>query len=468
MEGRTYSEQDFLQRPNTKSDAYSLPYPCIRYLTNLAIFNVVSSLCTFACLSATMRGSCLAVTLLRASTASSAVGSLLCQLLVGADQCLAVVDPLHYHSRSSPGRCLAACLSTWALAIVAGIVAAILGLAPRPLTAAVGFVLLFAAPFTLLAFTYARIFAAARGNSARNRRLSVCSSTLDSVTLAQQFYQHQLSVKEKAGQHAATLPPTSRGLSPFHQVSQSQVKKVQRQESAFFAPFPQHHHHHVQLMTSRQNSRCSVTSVSSVFGSLASGAKHAGATILRREESRAARVAIFVVLGAALCWGPRAVTVLATGTETADAGPAVRCAALLCASLSPSLTSLLFAYRSRNVRRHIRRGLGLRRRTCSSQHGKRLAPVRSASSPGSCQSHYRLPANRTLSLLKEKGEEEGESTASIVRVKSFSCPQLPADLAEQDEFIQLLVAPAISSAEASPTSTRPSTLSTTPREVTLK
>ena len=144
---------------------------------------------------------CVALTFI-ATLASSSI--ILSTLLIGLDQYLAIVDPLHYHSRLSRKRVTLLCALVWFLSIAASVL--VISdpettityftwshtCTPKPhLHPYSGYrlvvclsvvVIVYFLPFTLITFTYLRIFTAARGNSVRTRRNSISSLRRNSVT----------------------------------------------------------------------------------------------------------------------------------------------------------------------------------------------------------------------------------------------------------------------------------------------
>ena len=129
---------------------------------------------------------------------------LLSTLLIGIDQYLAIVDPLHYHSKVNKKRVVALCCFVWLVSLVTSLVVVMdphttityftwsRTCQPQPFlhpyssyrlrVCVAVVVIVYFIPFTIITMTYVRIFTAARGNSIRTRRNSVSSMRGTSVT----------------------------------------------------------------------------------------------------------------------------------------------------------------------------------------------------------------------------------------------------------------------------------------------
>ena len=114
-------------------------------------------------------------------------------------------------------------------------------------------------PFIIITVTYVRIFTAARGNSVRTRRNSISSLRRSSVTSVY-------------GRNALTPTPQKCSLSRSPSI--------------------------------RSTGQQLLTNFSTLSSSMKSKISHASAVLLYKEETRAARVTVLVVLVVALCWGP--------------------------------------------------------------------------------------------------------------------------------------------------------------------
>eukprot|EP00095_Tigriopus_kingsejongensis_P012242 maker-scaffold87_size395581-snap-gene-2.15 protein:Tk12242 transcript:maker-scaffold87_size395581-snap-gene-2.15-mRNA-1 annotation:"5-hydroxytryptamine receptor 6" len=132
-------------------------------------------------------------------------GSLLSQLLIGTDQYLAVVNPLHYHAKINNKRCYIMCTGVWVISISIGILNIIdyehASLIPSQIPVLIQrwsvqdeaptigttlftncfVLLLFIIPYGILTFMYTRVFSAAHKNTKKTRRNSICSITHDGI-----------------------------------------------------------------------------------------------------------------------------------------------------------------------------------------------------------------------------------------------------------------------------------------------
>ena len=299
---------------------------------------------------------------------------------MGADQFLAVTDPLHYHSGGGKTRCRLLCGISWALALSvgaavavdeAGVVGAdVVGVSSY--TATVLFCLVFLFPFLALIYIYSRVLFAAHSNSVRTRRNSVGSATLDSFNAA-------ISSCENSHNNDNSLHSHS-----YHQVAQTASKPHhffrKASLSSYFNHSTNHHHHHHHHHHHRshhhhlthhgqkhppplhhQHSR-----VGLYLNTATHSVRHrisdlAGAVSLRHhEESRAARATALVLLSLLVSFSPYFALLLLQGEFKAAMLPeAARPISLALAALSPAVTPLLYAFRSRQVRRDFHRAFGL-------------------------------------------------------------------------------------------------------------
>jgi hypothetical protein len=319
-----------------------------------------------------------------------ASSSMMSQLLIGLDQYLAVTEPLHYHRRINKTRCRVLCAISWIVACVFGALSLISHSEeggelsygdtnlPSPVktcanrdvnhvdaaAALVFFSVVFALPFLVMLFVYSSIFSAAHQNSVKTRRNSVCSSSFDCVSLQQQQQQNN-NLAPYYGYHSnrlgvTRLPPTPEEAAPR-----------------------------------RKESGGTGITVNQIRMSVRHKLSNASGLLAYREEGRAAKVTVLVIVMILFCWGPYSATLLAK-TSDSDALPRwIGSATMLLLSTSPVLSPILYAYRSRRVQRDIRRVLGIR------QKGRAAV--------GSWE--------RAEPQLKKK-------KVRIQRMKSFSCPQL--------------------------------------------
>ncbi len=310
---------------------------------------------------------------------ASAAASILAQLLVGADQFLAVTDPLTYEDRVSEGRCVLACAAVWACSICAGVVAGVDGAgglishndAPGfcVATAASLFVIVFGLPSALLTYIYTRVFLAARSNCVRTRRNSAGSATLDSYNNPPVS-----SCENSEGQSFLhhSYYQTQQSFNSNHSYRSSGHGAAMSYHQHHHHSHNHHHHHHhnnhnqneslaeKRKTLQRQPTRLSVMTNASV-ASLAKLGETAAATLRRHhEETHAAKVTLVLIVNLLGCWTPYFVSVL---LNVVSPRPALahdfRLASLSLAALSPVLTPLLYAYRSPRVRREVRRSFGL-------------------------------------------------------------------------------------------------------------
>ena len=64
-------------------------------------------------------------TILRGATTLTSSASILAQLLIGIDQYLAVINPLHYHRNITEWRCKLMCIITWLISAVLALLCSI-------------------------------------------------------------------------------------------------------------------------------------------------------------------------------------------------------------------------------------------------------------------------------------------------------------------------------------------------------
>lgn len=317
---------------------------------------------------------------MRAIGTLTSSASLLAQLLIGIDQYLAVLNPLHYHRRINESRCNLMCLTAWIISITLAILNYVDFANPEDLvfdtnqsiikdlfktcshgqprslyqfiillvTTSVSFVL----PLLILIIIYCRVFYAARSNSIRTRRNSSCSMTYEGVANPNNIHY---------------------GGGNYLGVSNNNLSRSPSVKS-----------NGSNLMNLTSNLRASMRSKIS----------HASHLLLYGEESRAAKVTIFVLLAIAFCWipyhGMALYNLFSTFFEEKifQMPNWINILALICGLSNTVLSPILYAYRSKRVQKDVRKVLGLSIRPKAANL-------------------YRNP-----------------NAAKVRRLKSFSCPQL--------------------------------------------
>ena len=122
---------------------------------------------------------------------------LLASLLIGLDQFLAIVTPLHYHSVVCRGRLVSICVLAWSVSLLLPLLASLTAqaslpssvcgdreatLATRALHISLA-TLLILLPYLLIVIIHVKVFISARTNSVRIRRNSVSSERRVSVSV---------------------------------------------------------------------------------------------------------------------------------------------------------------------------------------------------------------------------------------------------------------------------------------------
>lgn len=271
------------------------------------------------------------------------------QVLIGLDQYFAVVDPLHYHHKITKYRCHLLCVAVWLLSLALGLLSLTdiqgwtygvptLPVAfnacqnTRPVSAAPALanaVLTFFLPFAVLCFCYTRIFCAAHENSVKTRRNSVCSTNFENLN--------------NNNNNNYSVPG---GSSPYYGY-RSTYLGVSRSRS----PSVRSTGSNIAVFTSnlRTSMRHKISNASAIF--------------TYREEGRAAKVTVLVLVMILTCWGPYFTLGLVdtfTNQQQSQGLPSwVGSLVLALASSSSVLSPLLYAYRSRRVQRDIKRVLGM-------------------------------------------------------------------------------------------------------------
>ena len=251
------------------------------------------------------------------------------------------MDPLHYHHKITKPCCHILCIATWITSIVLGLLSITdfqdltYGVPSLPMAfnvcrdtssqelsvaaALIYTAFTFALPFLVLSFCYTRIFCAAHENSVKTRRNSVCSATFETI--------NNNNSSPYYGYHSTYLG-VSRSRSPS-------VKSTGGSNIAVFA--------------------------SNLKSSMRHKISNASALFTYREEGRAAKVTVLVLVMILVCWGPHFCLGLVQtfAPDSVDTLDWVGSLVLVLAASSSILSPLLYAYRSRRVQRDIRRVLGI-------------------------------------------------------------------------------------------------------------
>ena len=314
-----------------------------RFVLNLAISNLFSLLLLTPLnlldqtASSVMEEASFCFVLTLVATMVSAV-ILLSTLLIGLDQYLAIVDPLNYHNRINKKKVVALCCCVWLLSLITSLMVVMdphttityftwsRTCQPQPflhpyssyrLWVCVGVVVIvYFIPFIIITVTYVRIFTAARGNSVRTRRNSVSSLRRSSVTSVY-------------GKNVLSPSPRKISLSPSPSI--------------------------------RSTGQHLLTSFSNLRSSMKTKISHASALLLYKEETRAARVTVLIVLVVALCWGPYLTCLILHTGHTPLSPPSwlhpLSLALLNCYTV---ISPLIYAYRSRRVQRDVKKVFGIK------------------------------------------------------------------------------------------------------------
>ena len=138
---------------------------------------------------------------------------------------------------------------------------------------------------------------------------------------------------------------------------------------------------------------------------------HASNLLLYSEESRAAKVTVFVLMALAFCWVPYFSMILVN--LFVDNGPPkwANFLGIICGLSNSAISPILYAFRSKRVQRDVKKALGLfSSRRKSSRHVLRKRITK--------ENKNQLEQNfREIDFTKKLHSK-------IKRVKSLSCPQL--------------------------------------------
>ncbi|XP_050537331.1 beta-3 adrenergic receptor isoform X2 [Daktulosphaira vitifoliae] len=342
--------------------------------------------------------------------------SVLSVMAVAVDQYYAVTDPLRYHVTVNAASCAVAVALTWCLSAVAGALSAVRELSVVPeafrLTFPVTYVLLlYVMPFLSVCWVYVKICTAAHRNSERARRNG---SVPDQLQQQQQQQQQPLqqnnneynivpTIQEEEDDEAVEVKPTA-------------------QESDTPKPPPLNH----------SSTRASLKSTSS---SIVNHLRYriSNASMFRyREESRAAKISVLVIVTAAACWTPYAAfklsqwpPLIALGFIPSP-GPLT---ALLSLSAHAVITPILFAHRNRRVHRELCRIFCRRKRCSSFYENVRNATVAAAVTP--IKSTERFGGSESPLHVFSKWFGRPSAATSAFLVPTLTVPNaahLPTDL----------------------------------------
>ena len=276
-------------------------------------------------------------TIIRGTTTLTSSASILAQLLIGIDQYLAVINPLHYHRHINEWRCKLMCILTWLTSAVLALLCAMdfedldkkedgnlvfshmiqsckgqvrsfYQLTVRIMYLVIAFLL----PILAMMVIYLQIFVAARSNSIKTRRNSSCSMTQEGVMV------NHL--------HANTK---------YLGVSNNNLVRSPSTKSS-------------NLLHLTSNLRASMRSKLS----------HASHLLLYGEEGRAAKITVFVLLSVAFCWIPYSLHVFYDTIYQDPLPPWMSWGALLCSLSNVAFSPILYAYRSQRVQRDVKKVLG--------------------------------------------------------------------------------------------------------------
>ncbi|XP_050428111.1 beta-3 adrenergic receptor isoform X2 [Adelges cooleyi] len=297
--------------------------------------------------------------------------SVLSVMAVAVDQYYAVTDPLRYHVTVNAASCAVAVALTWCLSAVAGALSAVRELSVAPDAYRYSFpvayvALLYVVPFVSVCWVYVKICTAAHRNSERARRNG---SVPDQLQQHQQQQQPLQPNNNNNNNNEYNIVPT------IQEEDDETVEETQpAQEPDTPKPPPFQH----------SSTRASLKSTSS---SIVNHLRYriSNASMFRyREESRAAKISVLVIVTAAACWTPYAAYKLSQWPPLAGTGyvPSPEpLAALLSLSAHAVITPILFAHRNRRVHRELCR-IFCRRKRCSSFYDNvRNATVAAAVTP---------------------------------------------------------------------------------------
>ena len=301
-----------------------------------------------------------------ALTASSG-DSIISQVLIGADQYLAVTDPLQYHERVNKTKCFILCfISKIFILTFVSTHAFILSLAVdfMPIFNIISFSLLFMTPFMIIAYFYAKVFFAAHENSVKTRRNSVCSGTFDAI-------------------------------------NNNNNDNVMDEKSKKKLLSPDLNH-----CDSRRSS------VKSNASSIRRKLSNASAVLFYREESRAAKVSMIVLATIVLCWISYFSSLFIPNLSHTH----ILWTRMLTA-FSPVITPMIYAFRSKRVQRDVKRTFGFVQRRTKNRKRK-FGAISASSVPKviNCANNAKMQRMKSFScpqlLISSVDEVNSEITSS--------------------------------------------------------
>ena len=285
---------------------------------------------------------------------SSAISSItmFAHLLIGIDQHLAVVDSLHYHQRINEKVCSFVCTFSWAIGITLGILAPIklrsggsveslesinqiiipshytrshycneknVNSIYQIVVTAIIAVLSFGLPLISLFVIYGRVFFEAHQNSERTRRNSAASTTMENVRPSNKHFQYPI---QYSGKHLDVSLMNLQGNTPSIQSNNSSLSQI--------------------ASRMRRSVRYKMS--------------HANAMVLyygKIEEGRTAKITILILLMIIFCWTPYYAITIASIMNLTEVSDDMKKLSIGCAFSNTILSPLLYAYRSRRVKRDI-------------------------------------------------------------------------------------------------------------------
>merc|ERR1712038_1209252 len=258
--------------------------------------------------------------ILRGTTTLTSSASIFGQLLIGIDQYVAVINPLHYHRNVNEFRCKMMCLSAWIISLGLVIISSVDHSNEYQFVAnLLCLTLEYVIPIGAVLVIYFRIFIAARSNSIKTRRNSSCSMTQEGVlshNTQQSMYNKYLDVSNYGNLYR----------SPSMKSTGSNILHL----------------------------------TSNLRASMRSKLSHASHLLLYGEEGRAAKVTILVVLSIAFCWLPYCAMTFYSLFHKRNPPPPLWTfdLALICGLCNTIFSPILYAFRSKRVQRDVKKVFG--------------------------------------------------------------------------------------------------------------
>lgn len=234
---------------------------------------------------------------------ASSSSSILAQFLIGLDQFLAVIDPLHYHRRLNKIKCHILCVSSWFISLICAILSFYFG--HNFTFVIVFFTIIFAIPYITLTYMYTRIFLAAHENAVKTRFSSESSSN------SYDDSKYQLSTQSSVTSHQHSIS------------AKSEVSLA-------------------------NNLKRKLSNVSDI--------------ILHREESRAIKISFLILMTILMCWMPYFIVML-IGTSRLRLATWAKAIMILLVTLSPVLTPFIYGFRSQRVQKEILKSFGIEQKS---------------------------------------------------------------------------------------------------------